>query len=543
MSTNRKPALKLALAAACAALLAACASTSNRATQADIEAARRGPGNTPQRNVTDFSPALRCMDDTLYAFGTRDIVILVEELQDQTRRLGVGTRDMMVSAVSDMTRRSRAVRFLTFGQDNFNVVNLLQQLEKRSPFGVLPQYDIRGSVTQFDEDVVRKEASVGIFFQQIFGLRLGNNTQYNILGFDASVISVPELSLVPGVASKNTVIVARDVRSADDGFATIQKVGLNFNFNMSVSRNAGVAQALRNMIELSSIELIGKLTRVPYWNCLGIPTDHPEIKREIEDWFFGMRDDAERNKFFQEQLRFRKFFDGPIDGKPSAALEHALAAYKKGLGFAETTPTDVGFFAEFLTRPVPAAPKEPFSTGPAPAANENKPDGAAATSQPAAPGGDTSNAKPSSGADGSKPVTAPLTLTTLKPSYKIREEIEIAVQAERTGYLYCYIQPSAGGAIQRIYPNRSVRDPRIEANEMLFLPGGRGFKITADKPGAQKIACMAAPREIYNDLPPPLRWGDFEDVKLKTFAEIKNAFEKTGKAPVVMDEVTVEIRG
>ena len=35
------------------------------------------------------------------------------------------------------------IRLVTFGQDSFNVFNLMQQLEKRSPFGVLPQYDIR----------------------------------------------------------------------------------------------------------------------------------------------------------------------------------------------------------------------------------------------------------------------------------------------------------------------------------------------------------------------------------------------------------------
>jgi hypothetical protein len=133
-----------------------------------------------------------------------------------------------------------------------------------------------------------------------------------------------------------------------------------------------------------------------------------------------------------------------------------------------------------------------------------------------------------------------LVIGTTKSGYKVNEEIELAIQAQRSGYLYCYIQP-AGGAIQRIYPNRNVKDPRIEAGEFLSLPGGQGFKISADKPGAQKIACLAAQREVYNDLPPPLRWGDFEDINLKSFAEIKLAFEKAGKLPVVMDEVAIQV--
>lgn len=40
----------------------------------------------------------------------------------------------------------------------------------------------------------------------------------------------------------------------------------------------------------------------------------------------------------------------------------------------------------------------------------------------------------------------------------------------------------------------------------------------------QVVGCLATERESYNELPPPLRWGDFEDIKLGTFEEIRDAF-------------------
>ena len=79
----------------------------------------------PQRNVTSFDPGLRCMDDMLLRFGTRDVSVMLEEIPDKTGRSGAGTRDMMVSAVSDMTRRSRAVKLVAFGVDNQNIVQFL----------------------------------------------------------------------------------------------------------------------------------------------------------------------------------------------------------------------------------------------------------------------------------------------------------------------------------------------------------------------------------------------------------------------------------
>jgi len=110
--------------------------------------------------LTQFADGLRCMDETMYRFGVRDVSLMIEELQDQSHRLGAGTRDMMVSAFSEMTRRSRGVRLVTFGQDTQNFVQLLSLAQRSNEFKVAPQYDIRGSITQFDEDVIREESGV-----------------------------------------------------------------------------------------------------------------------------------------------------------------------------------------------------------------------------------------------------------------------------------------------------------------------------------------------------------------------------------------------
>ena len=74
--------------------------------------------------------------------------------------------------------------------------------------------------------------------------------------------------------------------------------------------------------------------------------------------------------------------------------------------------------------------------------------------------------------------------------------------------MYCYVQSPTTGKIQRIFPNRFMRDPRLEANTPLLLPGAQGFKMLAggEDVKQQVVGCLATEREVYNDLPPALRW-------------------------------------
>jgi curli biogenesis system outer membrane secretion channel CsgG len=492
-----------------------------------------GPKALPQRNVTHFADGLRCMDEMLYRFGVRDVSVMVEEMQDQSRRLGAGTRDMMVSAFADMTRRSRGVRLVTFGSDNQNVVQLLSIAQRLNDFKVVPQYDIRGSVTQFDEDVTRKQAGLGVSLP-VFSALFGSVNQASVLGFDASVITTSDLSLVPGASSKNTVVVTRDDKGVGDGQAQIRNGSLSFSFG--VARNEGVAQSLRNVVELSTIELTGKLLRLPYWTCLNIDTNNAEIQREMEDWFLSMQDTPELTRFFQEQLRNRKFYDGPADGKPNAAYLEALAAHRKAQGLKGEGEPDAEVLRAFLLKPIPKAPEKPFVApkpeGTGDGANANGPaTGTAAGNGPAA----------GTAAPAGKEIK--LSVQLAKTKYRKGEAIEMTVSTAQSGYVYCYLQSPTTGKIQRIFPNRFARDPRIEANTPLVLPGAQGFKALAGAEGVkqQAVGCLATEREVYNELAPELRWGDFEDIRLATFEEIRDAFAQVAKAPVALEGALIDV--
>ena len=499
------PAFSRLAAALCAVgAIAGCATAPSPATVAAVRGAQN-PVDRAQRAITNFTPALRCMDERLFDNGTRDLTLMMEELRDATQKVPVSARDMMTSAIADMTRRSRAVRLSVFGGDQVHLTQLLQQAQKTSPFSVVPEFNVRGAISQFDEDVRRQSSTLGLVAER-FGVRFGNEARFSVLGFDAAMVRTDSMTLVPGVASKNTTVIAKRDSSAGDGQARLLGAGAVFAF--STGRAEGTSQAARNMVELAAIELVGKLIRAPYWQCLGHADQHPDAQREMDDWFLSM-DEEERVVFVKERLRERRWFDGALDVVRSPAFEAALADYRRAMGLSPQGAFDADFFKRFVTQRVPlgplAAPARKPATGAAPVAEK----------PPAAEAPAVAVAAEAAPALAESPATLDV---ALRRGAAGRLDLQVATDA--AGYVYCYAQDPASGSVRRIFPNRFAKDPRIEAGQTLSVPGKARFRLDA----RQRFACLQAPREVYNDLPSALRWGDFDEVRLGGFEQIRQAF-------------------
>lgn len=484
-------------------LLSACAGSPSPRTLQDVRAGSN-PADRAQRTTTHFTPALRCMDDLMFQRGTRDLSLMMEEMRDATQRVPISVRDMMTSAMSELSRRSRGVRLSAFGSDQQNLTQFLQLAQKTTPFAVVPQYSIRGTVSQLDDGVQKSRSTFGFSLpESVLGIRFGSDGQFGLMGLDAAVVQTDTMTLVPGVASRNTtVLVSRDA-SAEEGQAQLVKQQVGLVFSMASSRADGPAQAARNMVELAAIELVGKLIKAPYWQCLGINDADPEVQREMDDWFHAM-DEAERIAHIKERMREARYFDGAIDGLDDAPFRMALQRYRRAMGLAEQGPLDEAFFRRLVVKAVPRLGR---AAGKGPAVVVAVP--AAATLPPSPP-------------------ATPTSLSLVVGANTAGPSADLKVQVNTPGYVYCYSQDVGTGRIQRIFPNRFQRDPRLVPGKALRLPGRGRFQLS---PTAQ-YACIHAPKEVYADLPPPLRWGDFEDIRLNSFDDIRQQFAQASGMPV-----------
>ena len=497
---------RLAVPLAAAAAMAGCSSLEvKQNTVEQTAAARQGPEQAPFRSITGFSSALRCMDNMMIDYGVRDVSMLVEDIVDQTKKVNAGTRDMLITAISDMTRRSRAIRVVAFGRDATNVISFLASAQRQSAYEVIPQFDIKGSVSQFDENVIRNQKDVGASFQPFINLGITRDAASNILGIDLSVLTTDDLSILSGVTSRNSVVILKSGKGID-GDAAYHKFGVSFS--MSLSKTEGQSQALRGLVELAAVELMGKLTKTPYWTCLGADAKaSEEVRLEISDWYYAMAASrVELIGYFQNQLRGRGFYLGPIDGAFNPAIDEAIGNYRAALGLSKEALLDEAFFKAYLgadhsklQRPA----KPAVFVAPAPAA---------ATPTPSSSSG---------------PMALALSATNNQTRFARGEAVSLVVRPTRDAYVYCYLQDETA-KIMRFYPNRFAKDSLVQASKPLSLPGQMRFQLVMNAKGVpETIACFATQRDVLADLPKGVVGVDFEPLPVSTLEQIRGAFVNT----------------
>lgn len=201
------------------------------------------PKALPVRNFTSFSTSLQCMDNLLAQFGVRDIVITSAGLPDATGEISTGTKDMLISAISAMSVRSGAFRFVDFDQQQVDVHSLQNLVGFTDDFRV-PNYYIRGAITQLDEGVIADSGGASIA-GSAFSLGFNADQTVSVVSLDMNIGNLVTRQIQPGMSSHNSISVTRTSKAGDAG-GRISSYGLFFN--ISLNRAEGMHAAVRSLV-------------------------------------------------------------------------------------------------------------------------------------------------------------------------------------------------------------------------------------------------------------------------------------------------------
>lgn len=487
---------KRALIAALVAALAGCGLPDPR--KAPVVAQ---PSNAPTRNLTSFSEALRCMDQLFVAHGKTGFIITSTALPDATGKMSVGVRDMLITAVSRMSQHSQAFRYVDFETKltEADTVQHLSQLLLNSGQMQLeaPQIYIRGSISQVDPGVQTGKEGIGIT-SPYFSMGAQRDRQVSLVTLELHLGDFLRRSLIPGIAANNTIAIVRDGQGMDAG-ATISKAGISFSVASDTTESGG--QAVRTLVELGVIELLGKWTQVPYWTCLEIERTNPMVIKQLRDWYDAMSE-KDRVELIQAGLKGAGYYHGAVDARfgGSEDLRSALSRFQADRGIVPTGRVSFEAYETLMS----SDPKLLAAARPAvastPAAVPSKPQQVVA-----------------------RPIAVTMTSDKNPNSYSVGETMTIRLSLSRSGFPYCYYQ-DANGSIVQIYPNRFQSEKLVSAGRSLTIPDpavSGNFVIRLPRAGAgEKFLCLATDTDIGPMLPPPLRVKDLSPIGVRTLDEV-----------------------
>ncbi len=486
------------------------------------------PSNRPVRSLSSFSDSLMCMDRLFRDAEIPTTLITSKQIPDYSGRVPVATKDMIITALSQMSRLSNAFRYVDFEVDiarQDTVQNLTTILLNNNQIKLQrPALYVSGSVAFVDQNVISNRFDVGTSASRLETGYTKDKTA-TIIGMDLQLGDFRSRTLIPGLDSANEVIVG----TAGQGLDLAGRIGdYGWQFNVGRDYTQGSGGAVRTLIDLAMIELTGKWTRLPYWQCLTLEQSHPYFQRQLRDWF-NEGSPAVRAALVKNSLAGAGYLPANIQDLPinHRRIREAIARYQADQGMVVTGIVDFMTYERALRNYVALGEKgELIRIGWAPTrSTPSEPhikDGTVITVPTGAPYGSPAN-----------PLRLNLQMENLvadKSKFEQGTQIFLSAAVSRAAHLYCYLQGSSG-QVQRILPNATNRESLVSANQTVRIPDWMaphpGFILDAGAPGEEVAACFATGEEVFDKLPAPLQTGGLRLIEGVTGMDtVQKAFEQ-----------------
>ena len=483
----------------------------------------------PTRSISSFSDSLMCMDHMLRDAQLPTTLITSKQIPDYSSRVAVAAKDMVITALSQMSRLSNAFRYVDYEVDiarQDTVQNLTTILLNNNQMQLQrPALYLSGAISFVDQNVISNRFDTGLSGPRV-DLGFSQSRNATIIGLEMHLGDFRTRTLIPGLDSANEVIVGGGGQGLDLA-GRIGTYGVQFNIGRDYTQGSG--GAVRTLVDLATIELVGKWARVPYWQCLTLEQNHPDFQRQLRDWF-DEGSPAVRTQLVARSLTSQGYLAPSPTPVPddSVPLRKALARFQADKGMVVTGVVDFPTYERALRNFVSLSADGTLarigweSTHAEPVANAPEAPGTVAASQPAG-GASTAAAAgmPQELRYGAAPVERTISLQIEnvlldRTAFDVGEQIFLSATVSRASYLQCYLADATGTVI-RLIPNKANPTGWVSANQAIRIPDwmspNPGFIMDAASPGTEGVACFASDEDSTPKLPEELRGPPLKALK------------------------------
>ena len=496
-----------------AALLSGCATPANPREDTNYQTyatAASRPTVRPVRSVSSFSDSLMCMDRMFREAQLPTTLITSKQIPDFSTKVPVAVKDMIITSLSQMSRLSNAFRYVDYEVDiarQDTVQNLTTILLNNNQIQLQrPALYLSGAIAFVDQSVLGNRLAAGTAASKLdTGYSRSRNA--TIIGLEMHMGDFRSRTLIPGLDSANEVIIS----SAGQGLDLAGRIGTyGVQFNVGRDYTQGTGAAVRTLVELATIELVGKWARVPYWQCLTLEQTHPHFQQQLRDWY------DEGSPLVHHQLVQRSLISqGYLVNRVRAAeagdpeFRAALARFQADAGMVVSGVVDFPTYERALRNFVTLDPDGRLvQVGWTP--TQPSPSAAVAAAVPQGPAPDGLLTLPTYGAP---PPARNINLQIEnvlvgRTAFEVGEQVFVSASLSRASFMYCFLQ-EAGGSVLRLLPNATNPNALLSASQAIRIPDWMsptpGFIMDSTSAGTERLGCFATDGDVATRLPELLR--------------------------------------
>jgi hypothetical protein len=467
----------------------------------------------PEAKTTTFSQAVLDLGLMSEIYGDKKIRVMPQNIIDNTgTSLPTGSevpRDITEIIKSTLNGIGGNIIFVPY--DPEFMIAMVQTGHTGWENKLLPTIVVSGGITEFDRGLETRGKNTDLGLEgEIQHINLGwewstlEKDSLASITLDFNAIDFQTHAGIPRVQAVNTIKVRKAMAEDSLGF-TIQ--GNTLGFKGTIKKVQGRHAAIRMLVELSMIQLIGKYLNLPYWQLLPNGKPDPLVIEKVLTQFYAM-DEPHRIAKTQEYLALHGY-PVTVNGSLDEPTREALRAFKAKQADATGQIDQATYLALFATVPITPATQgrrqllaqanaSPSIASLAPAAK------VAATVPPAQPS--------------SPSAPAGLHLATTARNYAIGEALGISIRVDAPMYLRLF-HVSSIGEISPIFPNRYQRDEPFKPGQTYQIPGEKApYVLRVEGPrGVDRIMAIASPHPFPSDLPLLTSKGEFTPTVLERF--------------------------
>jgi len=295
----------------------------------------------PAQKITSFTEALTKLGMMTEIYGTEALRIQSKDIADNTGTAGATggeiPRDVTEMLKSTLNSIGGKVTFIPYNPAFIQnqMVTGYSTFENKT----IPDVVITGGITEFDRGLETRGNNVDVgaaadftgvpkwFPSTTVGAEYseGGKTGLASITIDFNMIDFQTMAGIAKMQTVNTIRVSKAVSEKELG---ITLFGPTFGLKGSIKKVQGRHAAVRLLVQLSMIQVIGKYLMVPYWNLLPEADPDPVVMAALKKLYYDM-DEATRIVKIQEFL-FIQGYDVTISGEMDQGTLKALQNFKPG---------------------------------------------------------------------------------------------------------------------------------------------------------------------------------------------------------------------